>query len=374
MTLQDQDLREHLKELLDSQIPFIPAWDTQPSRPLLANGQRGASHSDNHNSDNRNTDNFHIKSREELSKVGIYTGLTTAEQAHLQGLGWQINSGKVRQLISKSGQLYILHTDRLTAFDRHIAYVPYKGQLLAELNSWWLQQAAAVVPTHYLGIPHPRLLQVTAAKPFKVEVVVRGYLAGSLQRAYAEGTRKVCGNRLPDGLRAYDPLPGLLITPTTKAAAFEHDVEIAPTEIVKQQICSDQQWQQIENLATQLFKFGSQIYLQHGWILVDTKYEFGQGPNGEVIVIDEIHTPDSSRLWRRATYENARTAGLVPEMFDKEIVREWLLAQGFRGEGAVPRVPSRKLIELALVYLDVTEQLLGQPLRGVGGPSLKYFA
>ena len=316
---------------------------------------------------------FQLETSSSIDALGIYTGLSMEEKNSLNKLGWQITSGKVRQLIKKQNHLFMLHTDRLTAFDRHIAYVPYKGQILAELNSWWLQQARTIVPNHYLDSPHPRLLDVKAAVPFKVEVVVRGFMAGSLERSYGQGVRKVCGLTLPDGLKAYDPLPQLLITPTTKAAAFEHDVEITPAEITNQGICSAQQWQEIEALALKLFRFGSTVYEQHGWLLVDTKYEFGMDQAGKILVIDEIHTPDSSRLWHRSTYEDARSSGRAPDMFDKEIVRRWLLKEGFQGVGPVPTVPNRQLIELALVYLEVTEQLLDRPLFGVGGPPLDWF-
>lgn len=297
-----------------------------------------------------------------------YHGLSPEQRARLATLDVASYTGKVRDVVYLPGgdELLIVHSDRLTAFDKLISMVPYKGTILTAISEFWLKEAQKVVPTHYLGRPHERVLRTRRTTPIKAEVVVRGHLAGAMLRAYKEGTRDYCGAKLPDGLADYAELPRPILTPTTKAAAFEHDENASPAELVRQGVCTQEQWAEIETKAFALFAHGKKILAQNGWILVDTKYEFGRTGTGEIIVIDEVHTPDSSRFWLAQTYAERLARGEAPEMLDKETVRRYLLERGFKGEGPVPHVPVEQLVALAKLYLDVTEKLVGAPLRTDG--------
>ena len=277
-------------------------------------------------------------------------------------------TGKVRDVVFRGDELFIVHSDRLTAFDKLIGMVPYKGTILAAISEFWLQEAEKVVPTHYLARPADRVLKTRKTVPFKVEIVVRGYLAGSMLRAYAAGERQYCGIDLVEGLSPYGPLPATIITPTTKAAAFEHDENITVAALVQRGVCTRAEWDEIERLALQLFAHGQKIFAEKGWLLVDTKYEFGRALDGRIIVIDEIHTPDCSRLWTAKSYDARLRAGELPEMLDKETVRRWLVAQGYQGEGSVPKVPVARLIAVAQLYVDVAETMTGKPLCTADNP------
>lgn len=282
-----------------------------------------------------------------------------AELGALVEQGAEHYAGKVRELLRlPSGELYMFHTDRLTAFDRYIGLVPLKGALLCQISRFWLEQAGTRFATHLLGSLDARTLKVRGLEPIKVEVVVRGYMAGSMQRAYAAGERQFCGVSLPEGLKDFAPLPAPIITPTTKAAVFEHDEATTSERLIEQGVCSASEWQDIRRMALELFSFGQELYARSGWILVDTKYEFGRDSSGKIYVIDEVHTPDSSRLWRASSYEQRLATGQTPEMLDKELIRRYLLEQGFSGEGEVPSVPMSLRLQLAEVYLEVAESLL----------------
>ena len=272
----------------------------------------------------------------------------------LLGSGYEFYQGKVRDLFKKGDDLYLFHTDRLTAFDRSICDIPQRGIILAALTKFWMAEASKIIPTQRIESIDGRTLKVETAEPVKIELVIRGYLAGSMLRAYKKGERHFCGHTLPEGLKDYGPLPSFMITPTTKAAVFEHDQDISEDEILKQKLCTPDEWPKIKHYAGQLFKCGQEIYEKAGWILADTKYEFGRRKNGDIILIDECHTPDSSRLWNKALSREGQ-----PKMFDKEIVRSYLAKQGFTGEGTVPAVPKDVKLDLALSYLDVAESILG---------------
>ena len=297
-----------------------------------------------------------------LWNSNVWQGPTLSDIASWQAQGYGVYEGKVRTVLSREGRLQLLHSDRLTAFDRLIDYVPLKGVILSAITDFWFQTLSDTVPTHYIRQLGPRALLVEAMRPIKLEVVVRAYLAGSLARAYASGHRTFCGVKLPDGLKPFDRLPEPIITPTTKAAAFEHDENITIDEIFKQDICTASEWEQMTIMALKVFSLGSKIFADHGWMLVDSKYEFGRGSDGTVKLIDEIHTPDSSRLWDLTTYAAKTSANLEPDMLDKENIRRFLLSQGFSGFGEVPAVPRALLLELATIYLLVAEKLIGRPL------------
>lgn len=300
---------------------------------------------------------------QDLVKKYSYEGLSNEEIASLKSKGLSFYRGKVRDLIIEANHIRLLHSDRLTAFDKYITAVPYKGVILTALSKYWLEQAAQVVPTHLISSPNARELLVRKTTPFKIEVVVRAYLAGSMSRAYMAGQRSYCGETLPEGLSPFAKLDRLMLTPTTKAPVFEHDENISAQDAIVKGLCTAKEWEQIRGMAIKLFNMGTNLLAQKGWILVDTKYEFGKTTDGEIILIDEIHTPDSSRFWRSSTYQQRMDRGEQPEMLDKEVLRRWLLAQGYKGEGPVPVVPRDVLLELAGVYLEVAEAICGGPLR-----------
>ena len=302
-----------------------------------------------------------------------YRGLSSPEIEVLKSNDFNYYEGKVRQCFAKGDNFYVLHTDRLSAFDSLIGYVPFKGVILNALSDYWFEKAKNVAPNHLLDVPTERMLKVKRTSPVKAEVIVRGYLAGSMMKAYEEGKRDFCGNLLPEKLRSYEALPSPIITPTTKAAAFEHDVETTADELVRSEIVTEKEWITITDMAYKLFLFGQKEYASKGWILVDTKYEFGRTSDGKIIVIDEIHTPDSSRIWIKESYMDRFKMGQSPEMLDKQHVRRWLQDHGFEGKGAVPKVPSKLLLDLGLIYLDVAERIIGAPLMVPEVPTKPIF-
>ncbi|NRA44891.1 MAG: phosphoribosylaminoimidazolesuccinocarboxamide synthase [Oligoflexales bacterium] len=281
----------------------------------------------------------------------------------LEAKGFQTYRGKVRECLSSSDKIYLIHTDNLSAFDRFITMVPFKGVLLAAISRYWYEAMGGSIKHAYLASPHPRILEMKQLQPVKVEVIVRAYLAGSMLRSYQTGVRNFCGQQLPDGLQAYDRLPKPIVTPTSKAEAFEHDENKSPAELIHEgHVANEQVWAEIEAMALQLFQLGSETYDRCGWIFADTKYEFGTDSEGHIYLIDEVHTPDSSRLWKKSTYHKCLKQNLPPQMFDKELVRRYLSSQGFLGEGAVPPVPYTLIFELLQSYLGIYESLAGEEL------------
>jgi phosphoribosylaminoimidazole-succinocarboxamide synthase len=292
-----------------------------------------------------------------------YKGLSQAQLKALNSKGIMTYTGKVRDLLINNDNLIMVHSDKLSAFDRHVGLVPYKGVILNEISKLWFKKIDGKLPHHLLfDDSSPRSLKVKKCDPIKIEVIVRGYLAGSMLRAYEKGQREFCGHKLPEGLKPYEKLPTPIITPTTKAEVYEHDEEVSARELVERGLASQEQWEQISGYAFSLFAIGQAEYHKAGWILVDTKYEFGVA-SGKIMVIDEIHTPDSSRLWKQETYVSQLEKGEPPEMLDKEIVRSYLASKGFRGEGDVPDVPQENLVALGETYLEVYEKLSGELLE-----------
>ena len=254
-------------------------------------------------------------------------------------------------------------TDRLSAFDRVIAGVPYKGQVLNQLAAWWFAETADIVPNHVVAVPDPNLLVARSATPLPVEVVVRGYITGvtstSLWQQYADGARTIYGHPFPDGLLKNTALPYALVTPTTKAEAGGHDEPITVAEVVEQQLVAPKLWGQTVEAALQLFARGQQVAAAAGLILADTKYEFGVDQHGELLLIDEMHTPDSSRYWVADTYEERLAAGDEPESLDKEVVRRALLATGYRGDGPPPALSDDVWQQTSTRYIDAYQRLTG---------------
>ena len=273
--------------------------------------------------------------------------------------------GKVREWYPlTSGNRLIVTTDRLSAFDRVLAKVPYKGQVLNQLSAWWFNQTQDIVPNHIISIPDPNAAIVTEVEPLLVEVVVRGYISGvtttALWYRYSLGEREIYGYTFPDGLNKNQALPEPIITPTTKGVAGAHDERLTCAEVVTKGILDADTWKQVQTAALAVFKRGQELAHKSGLMLVDTKYEFGRAPDGRILLIDEVHTPDSSRFWKADTYESRFAAGQEPENFDKEFVRLAYAEQGYRGDGEIPQMPDTLWAAASERYITIYEMLTGQ--------------
>jgi phosphoribosylaminoimidazole-succinocarboxamide synthase len=257
----------------------------------------------------------------------------------------------------------IVTTDRLSAFDRVVAGIPFKGQVLNQLAAWWFEHTGDLVANHYISMPDPNASIVREATPLPVEVVVRGYITGvtstSLWQQYAEGARTIYGHVFPDGLLKNTKLPGPIVTPTTKAAAGAHDVPITCDEVVTHGLVDPELWVRVQAAALAVFDRGQRLAAKAGLILADTKYEFGLSADGRLLLIDEMHTPDSSRFWVADTYADRLEAGEEPESLDKEPIRRWLLDLGYRGEGESPVIPPNIVDMTTGRYIRAYETLTG---------------
>jgi phosphoribosylaminoimidazole-succinocarboxamide synthase len=274
--------------------------------------------------------------------------------------------GKVRVSYAwGEDQRLFVTTDRLSAFDRILAGVPYKGQVLNQLAAWWFERTADVIANHVVAVPDPNVLIARAATTLPVEVVVRAYITGvtstSLWKAYAAGARTIYGHRFPDGLRKNTALPEVMITPTTKppAGSAVHDEPLTPAEVVEQGLVDAARWAQVTTAALEVFRRGQQVAADAGLILVDTKYEFGLSADDELLLIDEVHTPDSSRYWVAASYEERLAAGDEPESLDKEVVRRAFIDAGYSGDGEPPPVPADVWTATSARYIDAYQRLTG---------------
>ena len=273
-------------------------------------------------------------------------------------------SGKVREIYEAGeDRLLLVTTDRLSAFDRILGGVPYKGQVLNQLSAWWFEQVRHIIPVHTLALPDPNAMLTIKADPFPVEVIVRGYITGVTSTAlwyrYSLGEREIYGHHFPEGLRKNGPLPVPMITPTTKGGPTGHDERLTLLEVVTQGYLDHKTWDIVQNAALETFKLGQQLTEKAGLILVDTKYEFGRSPGGEVVLIDEVHTPDSSRYWLAETYHARHEKGEEPENFDKEFIRLAYAALGYRGDGEPPQVPASLWAQASERYVKIYEILTG---------------
>ncbi len=288
----------------------------------------------------------------------------TLFETHLEGLGERV-VGKVRDSYLGKGRRTLVVTDRVSCFDRVVGTIPCKGQLLNQMAAFWFEQTQHVAKNHLLSVPDPNVSIVKECKALPVEFVVRGYLTGttstSIWTAYARGDRRYCGHLLPDGLRRHERLPAPLLTPTTKAPDGAHDELTSRAELIARGTLSESLFDEARTLVQHLFAEGTRHAAKQGLILVDTKYELGLDETGELLVIDEIHTPDSSRYWRIDGYEKALAEGGSPSAIDKEYVRLWLAEQGYKGEGTPPELPVEVRVEAATRYISAFEQLTGRP-------------
>lgn len=274
-------------------------------------------------------------------------------------------SGKVRDWYDlPNGERLIVTTDRLSAFDVILAQVPYKGQVLNQLSAWWFEQTKDIIPNHIVSLPDPNAAVVKVAEPILVEVIVRGYITGVTSTAlwyrYSLGERNIYGYDFPDGLQKNAELPEPIITPTTKGGATGHDERLTCAEVVENGLLDAKTWAQVQSAALAIFKRGQEIARKAGLILVDTKYEFGIAKDGTVVLIDEVHTPDSSRFWKADTYAKRFTAGEDPENFDKEFVRLAYADKGYRGDGTAPHMPDDLWAAASERYITIYELLTGK--------------
>ncbi len=272
------------------------------------------------------------------------------------------NSGKVRDWYAlPDGKRLIVTTDRLSAFDRVLATVPYKGQVLNQLSAWWFEQTQDIIPNHIVSLPDPNAAVVHITEPLPVEVIVRGYITGvtttALWYRYSLGERHIYGYEFPEGLRKNQALPEPIITPTTKGGATGHDERLTCAEVVEKGLLDERTWYQVQSAALAVFKCGQEMARNAGIILVDTKYEFGRAADGSVVLIDEVHTPDSSRFWKTDTYEAHFAAGEDPENFDKEFVRLAYAEKGYRGDGEIPSMPDELWVSASERYMQIYETL-----------------
>ena len=282
-------------------------------------------------------------------------------------------SGKVRDGYDlPGGGRLLITTDRLSAFDRILAAVPYKGQVLNQLAAWWFKQLTDILPNHLIDIPDPNASLVTRVDPFPVEVVVRGYITGvtstALWHRYTLGERQIYGYRFPDGLHKNQALHHPIITPTTKGGPTGHDERLTCDEVVTRGWLDAASWEQVQAAALAIFRRGQKIAQSAGLILVDTKYEFGRTPGGQVMLIDEVHTPDSSRFWKADSYEERCAAGQEPENFDKEFVRLAYAELGYRGDGTPPAMADALWAAASQRYIAIYEMLTGHTFTPAAYP------
>jgi phosphoribosylaminoimidazole-succinocarboxamide synthase len=273
--------------------------------------------------------------------------------------------GKVRDNYDlPDGRRIIIATDRLSAFDRNIAAIPFKGQVQTQIARFWFDQTAELCPNHVIEYPDPNVLVCRRLDILPVEVVVRDYLAGttatSIWSMYKAGHREIYGIRFPDGLRENEKLPQTIITPTTKARDGEHDAPITVDQILAQGLLTEAQWREVSERAFALFARGRDIAARRGLIMVDTKYEFGLDPDGRIVLGDEIHTPDSSRYWFAETYPRRFAAGEPPDSFDKDFLRRWVAARCDPYRDPIPPIPRDVIAETARIYIEAFETITGE--------------
>ena len=277
------------------------------------------------------------------------------------------NQGKVRDFYIKNDKRILITTDRQSAFDVILGYIPYKGSVLNMLSAFWFEQTKHIIANHMIEMPNANVLIGKDCKPIPVEMVVRGYISGvtntSIWGSYAKGERMIYGLKFPEGLKKNQKLPQPVITPTTHGGGKGgHDERLTREEIIKRKIVDKKLYKQMEKASLELFNYGSKLCKKRGLYLVDTKYEFGLY-KGKLTLIDEIHTPDSSRFWIAKTYKKRFEKGLEPENFDKEFLRLWYAKRGYKGDGKPPRMSRQLIFDLAKRYISVYEKITGKKFK-----------
>lgn len=274
-------------------------------------------------------------------------------------------AGKVRDVYVNDNTLFLISTDRQSAFDRNLANIPFKGQVLTQVSKFWFDNTKDIIKNHIISMPDPNVVVCKKLTVFPVEVVVRAYLSGSTSTSawtmYNNGQRNVYGYDLPDGMKKNQPFDAPIITPTTKD---EHDEKITPDEIISRRLMTKQEWDYIAKKALELFNRGSEIAAKNGLILVDTKYEFGHDEKGEIYLIDEIHTPDSSRFWIKDTYKEKFDKGQEPDNIDKEFLRLWFVKHcDPYNDKILPEAPKELVMELSKRYIQLYEMITGNEFK-----------
>lgn len=263
------------------------------------------------------------------------------------------------------GRRILIASDRISAFDRILAAIPCKGQVLTQVARWWFERTGDICGNHVLAYPDPNVVIGRRLTILPVEVVVRGYLAGttgtSVLTLYKQGQRQMYGHTLPEGLRDNEALPQAIITPTSKAFDGGHDEPLTAAEIVEQGLLTRSQWDEVSAKALALFARGQALAAERGLILVDTKYEFGLDAPGNILIADEIHTPDSSRYWLADGYQAALEGGTRPPSFDKDVIRAWVAARCDPYKDPIPEIPAEMIARTAQVYADAYQAITGEP-------------
>ena len=275
-----------------------------------------------------------------------------------------VYKGKVREVYNINDELLVMiATDRLSAFDVILPHqIPFKGQILNQIATKMMNETADIVPNWLLATPDPNVAVGDLCEPFKVEMVIRSYLSGHAAREYKLGKRVLCGVKMPDGMQENDQFPTPIITPSTKADNGSHDEDISREEILAQHIVSKEDYLILEDYTRKLFQRGTEIAKERGLILVDTKYEFGKTKDGNIVLIDEIHTPDSSRYFYVDGYQERQEKGEPQKQLSKEFVRQWLISEGFQGENGqeIPEMNDEKITEISNRYIELYEQITGE--------------
>jgi phosphoribosylaminoimidazole-succinocarboxamide synthase len=287
----------------------------------------------------------------------------TLDKTDLGALG-QKYEGKVRDNYSKDGKRVIVVTDRISAFDVVLGTIPFKGQVLNQFAAYWFEETKHLAPNHVIAVPDPCVTVARECQTLPVEFVMRGYLTGvtttSIWYAYERGAREFCGHKLADGMKKHQKLPKPLLTPSTKAEHGFHDESVSRRQIIDMKVMDAATFDQAAAIAEALFAFGQKRAAERGMILVDTKYEMGRAPDGSLVLIDEIHTPDSSRYWYSSDYEERLARGEDPRALDKEYVRRHLAAKGYRGDGPPPPLEDEVRVEAARRYIEAYELVTGR--------------
>ncbi len=275
-----------------------------------------------------------------------------------------VYKGKVREVYNINDELLVMiASDRLSAFDIIMPkQIPFKGQILNQIAAYMLNETKDLVPNWLMDCPDPNVAIGHLASPFKVEMVIRGYISGHAWREYRDGKREICGVKMPDGMKENDKFPEPIITPSTKADGGSHDEDISREEIISQGIVSKEDYLVLEDYTRKLFQRGTEIAAKRDLLLVDTKYEFGKTKDGKIVLIDEIHTPDSSRYFYREGYQKRQDRDEAQKQLSKEFVRQWLIKNGFQGkEGQeVPEMTDKKINEISNRYIELYEQITGK--------------
>lgn len=288
--------------------------------------------------------------------------MSVLKTVNIQGFGKK-HQGKVRDSYALDHQRIIVTTDRQSAFDHILGFIPFKGQVLTKLSAFWFEKTSDIIQNHLISVPDPNVMIVKNCKVIPIEMVVRGYITGvtntSIWGSYEKGERVIYGIKFPEGLRKNQKLQEPVITPTTKAEKG-HDERLTEKEILQRKILSPVIWNQMKKAALALFERGQKVCDKAGIILVDTKYEFGLDEKDKLILVDEIHTPDSSRYWVKETYKERFKKGLEPESYDKEPLRIWFKEHGYTGKGKIPKMPPEFIAKMSMLYIGIYEKITGK--------------